>query len=90
MKIARAKAAHEARLAQTRMQKNGDQLRAPVEAVKDLSYAKSEDLWKDREQVRMVASALKNVYFALRDAGEMLDRCLHRFWLNEREMARQA
>ena len=87
LKLARAKVGHQVRQEQARLEATGQTVRITVEDIKDLAYTKTEALWKSREQARMESDSYRQVYFAIRDCCEMLDRCLHRIWMLEKDLS---
>lgn len=78
LKITRAKVRMQAKALKQEHEKQGHTTAITVDDFKDLSYAKTEDVWKDLEQARIAANFVKYIYFSVKDHVTMLNYTIQR------------
>lgn len=78
LKIARAKIRIQSKNLKSQFQSEGHSINVTLDDLKDLSYTKTEAIWKSLEDARVAAEFVKFVYFAIRDQVAILDKALHR------------
>lgn len=83
LKIARAKVRVNGKSLRQTHEDKGDSVTVTLDDIKELSYTKTEDLWKKTENCRIASEFIKFVYFATRDHITMLDKTIHRIHRTE-------
>jgi hypothetical protein len=80
LKVARSKYRVAIKEEKSQLENNGDAVKVTAEDIKDLSYAKTEDLWRRYQQIKHTASRVKYIYYSIRDHIGVLDRAAHRLY----------
>lgn len=83
LKIARSKVRIQSRNLKQKFEDDGDSVSVTLDDLKDLSYVKTEEIWKKFEEKRIAAEFVKFVYYAARDHIAMLDRAIQRIYRTE-------
>lgn len=83
LKIVRSKVRVNARTLKQKFEDEGDSVSITMDDIKDMSYVKTEAVWKEFEQARIAANYIKFVYFAVKDSVQMLDHTIHRLSRHE-------
>lgn len=78
LKIARSKVRVNARTLKQTYEEAGDAVAITLDDIKDISYLKTESIWKQFEQSRIAANYIKFVYFAIKDYVQILDHTIQR------------
>lgn len=78
LKIARSKIRIQAKSVKQDMESNGDSVSITADDIKDLSYAKTEDLNIKLEEHRQASDFIKSMYFSIKDHVQMLNNTIHR------------
>ena len=60
------------------MEDQGDSVRVTAEDIKDLSYVKTEDLYRKLEEIRQAADFVRYVHFSLKEQIKYLESALTR------------
>lgn len=78
LKVARAKIRVNAKSIKCDFEDNGDIVKITAEDIKDLSYAKTEDLFRKLENIRQASDFVRYIHFAIKEQIKYLDLALAR------------
>lgn len=78
LKIVRSKIRMNCKSLKKDFEDEGNLVAITAEDVKDLSYSKTEDIWKKLQDAKIAADFVKFVYYAARDHIALLDKAIQR------------
>jgi hypothetical protein len=78
IKIARSKVRVQTKNIKQEFEDNGESVSVTIDDMKDLSYTKTEDIWKKLQDSKIAADLIKFIYYAVKDHVAMLDRAITR------------
>lgn len=83
LKIARSKVRINARTLKQEYEEAGDAVSVTLDDLKELSYVKTENIWKKLENSRIASEFIKYVYFSIKDHIFMLNSTIQRISKHE-------